>query len=295
MVVILKTEILKKYVDYIKLIKKFGKGIMLTIHIEEYFQKMQNVEKHKVNDDLRVLESHNLIEFHKLHSNNYVKLKKSAIAYIENKNNHQVASVTITYRKLKRVIMINELILKYDLKTKDIDELFEYFKKNTTLLNKSKENYEILNNFKPNHNVTYEIKKLKQIRENQIRRLNNEEALSKIDKEFSLNNMQARAIYITKITKDKMKVVLLDLNNNYDSRKLLINLKATYNYLRLLTDKKVEFALVLHSSNRKKYFLSRKNKILNKLIKLNLYNQFNLRFVNLDITRKLFSNVKFLI
>lgn len=295
MVNILKTEILKKYVDYIKLIEKFGKGIMLTIHIQEYFEKMQSIEKYKVYDALRILESHKLIEFHKLHSNNYVKLKKSAIAFVNNKNSHQVASTTITYRKLKRVIMINELILKYNLKSKDIDEMYGYFKKNTTLLNKSKENYKILNNFKQNHNVKYEIEKLKKIRENQIKRLNNEKVLSKANKEFSLNNMQAREIYITKITDDKIKVVLLDLNNNYNTRKLLINIKETYNYLRLLTDKKIDFAMILHSQNRKKYFLKRESKIQDGIIKLNLYNQFSLSFVNLSITRKLFSNVKFLI
>lgn len=291
----MKEEVLKQYIDYIQLIINFGNGVMLTVHIEEYFQKLNGFSKSKVYKDLRVLESYDLIEFHKLHCNNYVKLKKLAIAFIENKKYTSVSSVSITYRKLKKTIMINELILKHKLKADNVNKIKDYFLKNTTLINKSKVNYEILEKFEKNDVVKYEIKKLKKIRENQLKRLNSEQITTNVKKEFSLNNMQARAIYITKISDEKIKVALLDLNNNYDSRKLINNIKESYRYLRMLTDKEIEFVLILHSENRKSYFLKRKKTIKEKLLNLRIYNQCNLRFINLDISRKLFSNVKFLI
>ena len=268
---------------------------MLTVHIENYFKRMHNVEKAKVYEALRELESYNLVEFHKLHSNNYIKLKKLSVAFIENKKYQEVASVTVTYRKLKESIMLNELILKYDLKSNNVNDMKNYFKNNTTLINKSKANYRILDKFKKNNVVEYEKNKLMNIRKNQIKRLKGQKVKNNSKKEFSINNMQARAIYITKITDDEINIVFLDLNNNYDLRKLIINLKETYSYIRMLTDKKIKFVLILHSMERKKYFLKRRSNIEQKLIHLRIYNQFDLQFMNLDISRKLFSNVKFLI
>jgi hypothetical protein len=268
---------------------------MLTVHIESYFKRMYNISKPKVYEALRELESYNLVEFHKLHSNNYIKLKKLSLVFIENKKYTEVASVSITYRKLKESILVNELILKYNLKSNNVNDMKNYFKSNTTLINKSKVNYRILDKFKKNNDIKYEENKLMNIRKNQIKRLKGQKVKNKSEKEFSINNMQARAIYITKITDDTINIVLLDLNNNYDLIKLIINLKETYRYIRILTDKKVKFVLVLHSKERKKYFLDRKNNIRQKLIYLRIYKQFDLQFMNLDISHKLFSNVKFLI
>jgi len=295
-----KEKFCKEYQDYIKLIYWFGKGIMMSVHLQDYMKQLKGKNKLQVWKELRILQTKEIIDIHKIHNNNYVKLKKFALRYLQNKSKAEdIKSVNYGFTAIKRTAFVNAFILQYPIKGSTVDEMVEYYYNNTTLIAKHMQNTAVLEKYALNNeNIKNEILNLDDISKEQIWSLKTKSPCKKMDKlsTFNLNNMQCRNIYISSIKEKTISVVFFDISDSYTVTKLSDIFEKTYYYLSMLfDDKKLKFTVVVSDTTTKDRIYNQK-KILHKLlVEKHLIGEFSIGVKNLDIRAKVFSNVKLLL
>ncbi len=295
-----KEKICKEYQDYIKLIYWFGKGVMMSVHLQDYMKQLKGKNKLQVWQEHRTLQSMDVIDIHKIHNNNYVKLKKYALRYLLNKNKAEdIKSVSYGFTAIKRTAFINAFILHYPLMGSSVDEMIEYYYNNTTLIAKHMQNTVILERYAmENKNIKNEIKNLDDINEKQIWSLKTKSVCKKIDKlsEFNLNNMQYRNIYISSIKGKTINVAFFDISDNYTAMSLSNVFEKTYYYLSMLfDDMKFTFTVVVSDISNKNRIYKQKEFLFGLLADKHILGQFLIGVKSIDIRAKVFSNVKILL
>lgn len=314
-----KEEICKKHETYIKLIYYFGKGVMMSVHIQRYMEKLESKSKSQVWRDLRELQNNDIVDIHKVHNNNYIKLKKYALKFLLFKDSTKnIKAVNYGYTAIKKSAFINEFILKYKLKGSYIDEIIEYYSNHTTLINRDKQNTAILKNYKDkNESILNEIEKLDSIWEKQIQNLINaihnankaEDMKTRLNRiknkknkeksksvDFSLNNMQSRNVFISSIKENIINVIFFDIFDNLTLDKIGELFENVYLYLSdFFSDKTFRFTIVASDEyhyNR----ISRLHEPLEKVLQSkHLLGCFYIGIVNLEIRSKVFSNINIIL
>ena len=294
-----KEEACRTFESYIKLIYWLGHGIMMSIHIQQYMERLEGKNKTQVWRDLRKLQSTELLDVCKLFNNNYVKLKKYSLRYLLNKESSMdTKSINVGFTAIKRSAFINEFILRYPLKADNVDDIINYYHSNTTLINKDKQNTAILKRFeKENIAITQEIENLNALSAQQLKNLQTKMPGAKIEKlnSFNLNNMQSRHIYISSIKEDVVNVIFLDLNDSYNAVKLTEVFEEVYMYLSsIFTDKLFVFTLVVSDEDNVNRVKKLTTRITNILRSKHLYGFFKYKILDLNIRAKVFGNVKIL-
>ncbi len=292
-----KEEACRTFESYIKLIYWFGHGIMMSIHIQQYMERLEGKNKTQVWRDLRKLQSIELLDVCKIFNNNYVKLKKYSLRYLLNKESSKdTKSVDVGFTAIKRSTFINEFILRYPLKADNIDDIINYYHSNTTLINKDKQNTAILKRFeKESIAITQEIENLDALSAQQLKNLQTKMPGAKIEKlnSFNLNNMQSRHIYISSIKEDVVNVIFLDLNDSYNAVKLAKSFEKVYLYLSdLFTDKLFVFSIIVSDKENGIRIKKLKTRLKDILMSKHLCGFFKYKIIDLNIRAKVFSNLK---
>ncbi len=295
-----KEEACKTFESYLKLIYWFGHGIMMSIHVQQYMERLEGKNKTQVWRDIRKLQSAELLDVCKIFNNNYVKLKKYTLRFLMDKESSKnTKSIKVGFTAIKRSAFINEFILRYPLKAENIDDIINYYHSNTTLINKDKQNTAILNRFeKGSIAITNEIENLDALAVQQLKNLQTKMPGTKIEKlnSFNLNNMQSRHIYISSIKEDVVNVVFLDLNDSYNAVKLAEVFEEVYIYLSgLFTDKLFVFSLVVSDKDNVIRIKKLTTRITNVLMSKHLCGFFKFKVFDLNIRAKVFSNMKILL
>jgi hypothetical protein len=294
-----KEEACRTFESYIKLIYWFGHGIMMSIHVQQYMERLEGKNKTQVWRDIRTLQSTELLDVCKLFNNNYVKLKKYSLRYLLSKESSKdTKSVNVGFTAIKRSAFINEFILRYPLKGAKIDDIINYYHSNTTLISRDKQNTAILQRFE-NRNIAIkkEIENLDTLAKQQLKNLQTKTPGTKIEKlnSFNLNNMQSRNIYISSIKEDLVKVVFLDLNDSYNAVKIAGVFEDVYLYLStLFPDRLFVFSLIVSDNDNVIRIKKLTARLTNILMCKHLCGYFKFKIFDLDIRAKVFSNVKVL-
>lgn len=296
--------------DYLKLIYYLGKGVMFSSQICRLMQKMNHYDKSKVWRDLRELQRREVVDIHKVHHQNYVKLKKYAIRFLlEKDKSEEIKSVSYSFTTLKRSAFLAEYILtSINLQEQTVDNLIHNILNETTLINKRNCNTLMFRNLEDFKNrelfLREEVINLEYLKEKHLNTLKNKETQEHVEKrsDFNINNMQSRNIFITKIKESEIDVVFLDLNDNYTVDRLAENVDNTYSYLTSLfqnrnfskVSKRVNFNIL--TSN----YFSNVNIDLDYTIKklerkrLILNSNYTIKSTNLNLREKVFNNVNIL-
>lgn len=312
-----KEEACIEFNDYLVLVYYLGKGVMFSSQLQRYLEMITEVGRSEYYRNLKVLQQKGLIDIHKFHNNNYIKLKKYSVKYLLQKDStNEVKSINYSFTTLKRSAFISEMILTIFIidNTISVNKLINFLLTKTTLISKRNSNSKIFKELKeykdPSIFLRDEVHNLDLLENKNLMSIRNKKTVASIEKrsEFNINNMQSRNIFILKILDDEITVSILDLNDNYGPARLCDNIYNTCFYLSSILDnrkfekknRKVVFKMFFSSQsakNRMTKEIGENGYVTKKLTERRLIRNlaYDIVLVNLDLRSRVFNNVNIIL
>ena len=208
----LREQLYKEHILYFKVLQELGNGIMIKPHLEQYIIAFCNYGKSKFEKVIKKLAENKLLCVERTNSASIVMLTKPALALLKNKEVEKVSTSSIrTNLNLKKSMMKNEYILQnYRIDMMGFREVLKMLKEEGNLISKVGDNEHIAKAILAYstgtyaYNLEHEYEYLKAVKINKIAQLKNNdiEKVDVRDKNASINNLQARHMYITQADLD---------------------------------------------------------------------------------------------
>lgn len=293
------------YSIYLQVTWSLGKGVMFVSHLQDYLYCIDEISKSTIWRALREMERAKLISIHKFYNNCYIKLRKKGVEIGASKSSVAAKSISITPTLLKKTAAINEFII---LQLDEIIEknniyrtidLIKHLKNQSTLFMGKREGFHFLNNdkiFNKNEFLSSEIENLEKLYLNGLKKMNspyNETVVKNYKFDFTINNMSYRSIFASSF-KDKgaIDICLFDMGKNYDIKKVANNLMDVQIYFASIAPgKELNYFICFTDEEFQQNFTRQLDEFKTLLLQKGFKSP-KLNLSNLNLTRKIFSNVR---
>lgn len=297
-------------IDILKLMVRFGEGVMAQQHIQEYMSNLTGRSFSQVRREIADLEEYDLIKKMKVQRLVFWSVSKYAKGLVLGLPARNTNYSGETKHSLIRSLTFNEFLLKYQSvgwEKHTVDSLYEAVSNKTSLFYRTREGFRVLERYQEqkiieshpifDQELAYLADKLAKSTKKPFQDIERQSILKKLPTFHGLQQMNFHPYGVRRINGLRhVQVLFFEFDRNYDGREFTDRMKKVSDYLRFIIkqpggESRFVYRVFARNERRKEYL----EKHFEPFKEQYRQNQILVQFEVLDIDERFFSGERVLL